>query len=105
MATNADIQALANRIAARFMPQRIVLFGSHANGSPREDSDIDLLVVLPFEGPAFRKAGQIRAALPNDFAIDIVARTPDDLERRYQFGDPIARQAIDQGIVLYPAAA
>jgi predicted nucleotidyltransferase len=105
MVAARDIQALADRIAAEFRPRRIVLFGSHAAGMPHEDSDIDLLVVLPFDGPAFRKAGQIRAALSNEFAIDIVARTPEDLERRYRLGDPIVRQAIDHGVVLYAAAA
>ncbi len=30
----------------RFHPRRIILFGSHARGEARWDSDVDLLVVL-----------------------------------------------------------
>jgi len=105
MVSNQDIQALADRIVAEFRPSKVVLFGSHASGTPGADSDIDLLVVIGFNGPAFRKAAEIRAALTNEFAIDIVARTPEDVERRYRLGDPIVRHAIDHGVVLYSAAA
>ncbi len=42
-----DIQRYCDAIAAVFKPQRIILFGSHAYGSPTADSDVDLLVVMP----------------------------------------------------------
>jgi predicted nucleotidyltransferase len=51
-----DIQALADRIAKHFNPERIILFGSYAVGTAGPDSDVDLLVVLPFEGKNFRKS-------------------------------------------------
>jgi predicted nucleotidyltransferase len=35
------------QIAAQFDPERIILFGSHAYGTPNADSDVDLLVVMP----------------------------------------------------------
>jgi predicted nucleotidyltransferase len=58
------IQALCDRIVAEFRPERVILFGSHAYGVPRPDSDVDLLVILPFdEQPAYK-------------AIEIVTRAP-----------------------------
>jgi len=105
MVTRADIQALAARIAAEFRPERIVLFGSHARGDPGEVSDIDLLVVMPFDGRPYRQAARIRAALPGTFALDIIARTPADLSTRYSLGDTVIREAIDTGVDLYRAAA
>lgn len=30
---------------AGITPERVILFGSHAKGSPREDSDIDLVII------------------------------------------------------------
>ena len=45
-----EIQTFARRIAEEFHPERIILFGSYAYGTPGPDSDMDLLVVLPFEG-------------------------------------------------------
>ncbi len=48
-----DIRTLADRIASAFDPQRIILFGSHAIGTSTPDSDVDLLVILAFEGKGF----------------------------------------------------
>ena len=43
----AAIRRYARRIAERFEPKKIILFGSYAYGTPHEDSDVDLLVVMP----------------------------------------------------------
>jgi predicted nucleotidyltransferase len=95
------IRDLSERIVHQFAPNRIILFGSYAYGTPDEGSDVDLLVVLPFEGKPYRKAAEIAAAVHAGFPLDILARRPDDVERRYQEADPIVRDALDRGRVLY----
>jgi uncharacterized protein len=50
-----DIHGLADRIAGEFKPDRIILFGSYARGTAGADSDVELLVILPFEGKGFWK--------------------------------------------------
>lgn len=52
MITMEQIEDISRRIAEEFYPQRILLFGSYAWGTPSPDSDVDLLVILPFEGKA-----------------------------------------------------
>jgi len=42
-----DIKRYLRCDRAAFKPQRIILFGSHAYGQPNEDSDVDVLVVMP----------------------------------------------------------
>jgi len=96
-----DIKALAKEIAARFDPERIILFGSYAYGTPTEDSDVDLLVVMPFEGKAFRKAVEILVQTRPQFAIDLIVRRPDEMVSRYQGGDPLIGDAVDFGKVIY----
>jgi len=49
------IKHFSQRIAREFKPDRIILFGSHANGMPTQDSDVDMLVIMPFEGRAVKK--------------------------------------------------
>lgn len=106
MVTDQDIRALADRIVAEFHPEKIILFGSRAYGTPREDSDVDLLVVMPFEGSRTRKCAEIRARVhPGTFGIDMLLRTPQEMIWRYEGGDPIIQEAVDRGIVLYKAAA
>jgi len=41
------LPTVVNGLVAEFQPQRIIMLGSTANGSGRDDSDLDLLVVMP----------------------------------------------------------
>jgi len=96
-----EIQELTRRIAEEFHPDKIILFGSHAYGTPKEYSDVDLLVIMPFEGSAFHKSLEIANRLDAPSYADFVVRSPDDAARRYREGDPLIREAFNRGKVLY----
>ena len=105
-----SIQALADEIAARFPAvERVILFGSHAYGTPREHSDVDLVVLMDFEdrgaGLARDPGWAIDRAVPRSFPRDILVYRPSDFERRYREFDPIPRMAADHGVVLYEREA
>jgi len=100
------IGLMAERIAAQFHPERIVLFGSRARGDARPDSDVDLLVVLPeVAGRKFDTAVAIRRAL-NDmpFAKDVVVTTPEEIERRGHLVGTVLKPALEDGRELYVRA-
>ena len=101
MADRKSIAELSERIAREFRPERIILFGSHARGTATEDSDVDLLVVLPFKGRNFWKSLEILNRVDPPFSVDLLARAPEDVTRRYTEGDPLIREALDRGRVLY----
>ncbi|HUY14834.1 MAG TPA: nucleotidyltransferase domain-containing protein [Terriglobia bacterium] len=101
MVDQKRIADLCEQIAEAFQPERIILFGSYASGRPSPDSDVDLLVLLPFEGRSFRKSLEILNRMAPEFSVDLLARRPDDTARRYSEGDPLIREAIDHGKVLY----
>ena len=82
-------------------PDRIILFGSYARGQATSDSDVDLLVLLRFSGKGFWKSLEILNRVNPRFPVDLLARRPEDAERRYVEGDPLIREAFDQGRVLY----
>jgi predicted nucleotidyltransferase len=96
-----SLQNVTDKIVADFTPEKIILFGSHAYGTPRSDSDVDLLVILDFEGSPFRKALDILNRLDLHVPIDLIARHPDETARRYAQGDPLIREALDHGKILY----
>lgn len=97
----SQIEELCERIVNEFNPERVILFGSYAYGQPTEDSDVDLLVILPFSGRSIRKSLEIVNRVQPSFAVDVLARDPDDTKRRYQEWDPLIRKAMDRGRVLY----
>ncbi len=101
MVTINQIQEVGERIGREFDPQRVVLFGSHARGTAGEDSDVDLLVVMQFQGKSFHKSLEILNRIDVRFPIDLIATRPEDVQRRYAEGDPLIREALDSGKVLY----
>ena len=94
MIDEQTIQDLCNRIVQEFQPERIILFGSYADGNPTPDSDVDILVVLPFEGKNLYKSLEILNRANPAFPIDLLARRPDDTERHYREGDPDSRKRL-----------
>ncbi len=102
--TTAQIRKLSRRIAEHFSPDRIILFGSRAHGKARADSDVDLLVVMPCEGPGARKAVEILNRVEPDFAVDLIVRTPQELRKRLALQDRFLADIVHRGKVLYEAA-
>jgi predicted nucleotidyltransferase len=104
MVTKRQIQGFARRIAARCRPQRIILFGSYAYGQPTADSDVDMLVVMPFRGEGYLKAAEIHLALNPAFSVDLLVRTPAQLAKRLRLGHFFLLEVTERGIVLYETA-
>ena len=98
----ADIHRMVKRIAARFHPQQVILFGSHARGDAGPDSDVDLLVVMDFEGAARDQVLEIRYAL-HDILVpkDIIVTRPEDFAWRKDIVGTIEWPAAREGKVLY----
>lgn len=102
----AVIEAMVRRIVQQFGPDSVILFGSHARGDARPDSDIDLLVVMAVEGSKREKQIEIRIAL-HDFHVpnDVVVVTPEEVARKRDVVGTIVRPALKEGKVLYARAA
>ena len=104
MITNRAIRSLTRRIVDQFAPERIILFGSRASGRARHDSDVDLLVVMPFEGKSARKAAEILNRVEPPFAVDLIVRSPQQLRKRLAQNDAFFDEIVRRGKVLYEAA-
>ncbi|MDO8589427.1 MAG: nucleotidyltransferase domain-containing protein [Armatimonadota bacterium] len=103
MVSMQKIRELSRRIAEEFRPQQIVLFGSYAAGSPTPDSDVDILVVMPFEGKSVNKSVEMRLKLRPSFPLDLLVRTPKSVRERLDLGDTFLRDILETGKVLYEA--
>ncbi len=103
MVSMRQISEVGKRIGSRFHPQRVILFGSHAEGRATEDSDVDLLVVMPTHGSHIDQSVEIRMAVRPPFPMDLLVRTPDKIEERLNMGDPFMRTILDEGKVIYEA--
>ncbi len=83
MVTNNQIEEIKNIIIDTVDPEKIILFGSYANGSPTEQSDVDLFLVMKENGKKkYEIVQDVRLALRDNFFVgkDILV----DFIERYQ---------------------
>ena len=104
MITQKQIEELAALIAVSCKPDKIILFGSYAYGNPGEDSDLDLLVVLPFEGRPIYKSLEILEKVHPCLPLDLIVRTPEQLAARLAQHDYFLQEVVGKGKVLYEAS-
>jgi predicted nucleotidyltransferase len=98
------LTAITHKLVQRFNPERVILFGSHASGWATAESDIDLLVVMPFSGSRSPMQAQLRLSLREfPVAVDIVVTTPEEFSWRSQVCGTIERPAVLEGRVLHAA--
>jgi predicted nucleotidyltransferase len=100
----AAIRRYAREIAARFRPERIILFGSYASGAPTPDSDVDLLVVMHTRNQIEQAVRIDEAIEDRGFALDLLVRTPNTLETRLREGDSFLQDIMARGKVLHEKA-
>jgi predicted nucleotidyltransferase len=103
MPTMEHIKELSVEIGREFHPDRVILFGSHARGAANADSDVDLLVIMPFEGKPIQKYAEIRMKLRPPFPLDLLVRTPAKVDERLAMDDDFMKEVLHEGIVLYEA--
>ena len=103
MIARQRIQEFADEVARRFHPDRIILFGSYAYGNPTEDSDVDLLVVMPHDGSSIAKAVEVRQAIRSGFPMDLLVYTDDYIKHRIEIEDFFLREITEKGEVLFEA--
>jgi predicted nucleotidyltransferase len=94
MITQEQINEITRRIIKSFKPQKIILFGSYANGTPTEDSDLDLLIVKDSNLPSRLQNRKVRKILSDlRVPIDVIVKTPQEFQT---YRDVI-------GTIIYPA--
>ncbi|MGH2593189.1 MAG: nucleotidyltransferase domain-containing protein [Anaerolineae bacterium] len=100
--TDTKIRRAAKKIAETAHPEKIVLFGSFAYGRPTPDSDVDLLVIMESDLRPHARSVQVSEILnPRPFPVDIIVRTPAEIEERLHIGDCFFREILSKGKVLY----
>jgi len=99
-----DLMAeISRRLVAEFDPDQIILFGSHAWGMPGQDSDVDLLVIVPAtdERPAARAARAHRCLRSIPLPMDLIVKSRDEMARSARVPASLEAEILDRGKVLF----
>jgi predicted nucleotidyltransferase len=96
------IREMADRIAKRFSPDKIILFGSYARGTAGPDSDADFLVVMPVNGSRRELSVKIATEISGlGLPKDVLVVTPEELERDRNAVGTIIKPALSEGRMLF----
>jgi predicted nucleotidyltransferase len=93
---------ITHRIVEAFQPHKVILFGSYAYGQPRPDSDVDLLVIMDSDEPMIERMLRVsEVARVRFLPMDVLVRTPEEIEYRLSIGDFFLKEIVEKGRVLY----
>ncbi len=101
MVSRKAIQRYCDAIAAAFKPRKIILFGSYAYGKPTEDSDVDVMVVMPRKRYRRDLGWRIPVKVPPSFPIDVLVVPDDRLQRRLDDKECFILDVTEKGKVMY----
>jgi uncharacterized protein len=91
-----------HKIVRELKPEKIVLFGSYAYGTPNPDSDVDLLVIMRTKASIKERSWAVsRLLLPRPFPVDILVKTPAEVKIGLEKGDFFLKEILTRGKVLY----
>jgi len=97
-----SLRPAVQKIVDELNPEKIILFGSYAYGKPTPHSDVDLLVVLKTKASLKERSWKVsRLLLPRPFPVDILVKTPKEIEKALKSGDFFLREILTRGKVLY----
>jgi len=97
-----QIQTIVQKIITFYQPEKVLLFGSYANGNANEDSDLDLLVVKDTDLPNDKRAIEIRNYLKGSMIpMDIVVYTPKELADNQNVKYTFLHEILKTSKVLY----
>ncbi|MBI3537374.1 MAG: nucleotidyltransferase domain-containing protein [Chloroflexi bacterium] len=97
-----ELPRAVERIANALHPEKIILFGSHAYGTPTYDSDVDLLVIWDTDASRRERHWTVAQHLiPRVFALDLLVRTPTEIQSAMAKGDFFIDEIVTKGKVLY----
>ena len=98
------IQAILKKLVDKYVPEKVILFGSYAYGNPNPDSDLDVLVIKSTRESFVDRCTTVRRILsdPNRLIpLDILVLTPEELSGRLSLGDQFLQRIVDEGRVLH----
>jgi len=95
---------IVKKLKKDYKPLKIILFGSHAYGHPKDDSDLDLLILKNTKNRPVDRFVNVKRIIYNPkwkIPVSPLIYTPKELTRRLKMGDDFITEITEKGIVLY----
>jgi len=103
-AAQRELERIVQRIVETYAPDKIILFGSHAYGTPGPDSDFDLLILKETTDPPRDRRFQVRKilwTLQHTIPVEPLVLTKAELAKRLDMGDQFFQEIVARGTILH----
>ena len=98
------LSRIVRLLREKYHPESIVLFGSHAYGTPSPESDIDLLIIKRTRKPfheRYAEVGGLIRDIRRGWSVSPFVISPSELRERIRLGDPFILEILSKGRRLY----
>ena len=97
------LEEAVERLVREFQPEEIYLFGSHAWGTPTNDSDLDFFVIVAeSDEPAVKRAQRAHGVLSKlEASKDVIVFTRAEVDRVKHLRASLSHQVLHRGRKLY----
>lgn len=99
-----EVHRIVHRLVSDYGAERIILFGSYAEGRAGEDSDVDLLVVKDTKADFYTRVREARRSFRDRtrrLPVDVIVLTPQELDRALAHGNSLLTRIVRRGVVLH----
>lgn len=95
------IEYLVEQLSRSYAPEKIILFGSLAAGTPTHGSDIDLLIIKETDKNPWQRMREVNQLVDHSVPIDLLVYTPEELQVRIAMHDFFVLDILEHGKVMY----
>jgi predicted nucleotidyltransferase len=96
------VRGIVRRIVDTVQPQKVILFGSRAQGDARADSDFDVLVIKQSDEPRYRRSIPLYVALADlPVEVEVMVYTPEEVEEWSEVPQTFITTAVREGTTIY----
>jgi predicted nucleotidyltransferase len=96
-----ELRTIIKRLETGYKPERIILFGSLAEGKITTSSDIDLLIIKKTNKDHWSRLQDADQYLDHNYPVDFLVYTPEEIKQRLKIGDIFVEDIVKKGKVIY----
>lgn len=101
MDNSKEIKKIVGQIVEKYKPEKIILFGSFAYGKPKENSDVDLVVIKKTKKRFIKRLFEVCQYIRSRLGTDILVYTPKEWEEALKEENYFVKEIFQKGKTVY----